>query len=222
MVRLPPLLRKTTVVPVRATNRRNTSPTTIPRTPPWGFCSAVMRPLLSTFTTLEGVDASGNSWPILQSNSASTGLSRRGRRCSTVVPDSPPAAPFFETLRFRKNPSESSHTTKNLKFGQSRFGPAQGHVLFPLLFNLLNILCATSCPWCAVLFLVLTCSKVSCMPMILSCLPNSLICRSLWTLLQKGSAMALLVWHTLMDCQRPSRGHSGKSTLRPMCYMVQN
>ena len=66
MVRLPPLLRKTTVVQS-------------------GFCSAVMRPLLSTFTTLERVDGSANSWPKLQSNSASAGRSRRGRRCSILL-----------------------------------------------------------------------------------------------------------------------------------------
>ena len=37
----------------------------------------------------------------------SLGLSRRGRECSQVIPDHPPAAPFFEHLRLLKKRSAS-------------------------------------------------------------------------------------------------------------------
>ena len=60
-----------------------TSPTTIPRTPPFGFVSAVILPNLMASTIV---------WHVT--------LFNNGRKCSVVMPEGPPAAPRFADLRF--------------------------------------------------------------------------------------------------------------------------
>ena len=93
---------------VRATNRLITSPATIPLTlPPPGFCNAVILPRLIICATPSGIWPLAKISPTTKNKCVSRALSRRGRRCSVVIPDGPPAAPFLAVLRFRANLSSS-------------------------------------------------------------------------------------------------------------------
>ena len=66
---------------------------TIPRTPPVGFCNAIILPTLKTCNTSSGMSARANLSHTRQNFSASRSESNNGRRCSAVIPDGPPAAP---------------------------------------------------------------------------------------------------------------------------------
>ena len=92
---------------VRATNRLTMSPTTMPRTPPLGFWRAVMRPNRMASRTDVGTCALHNLSPAWKKALRSRGMSRRGCRCSTVIPEGPPAAPLLADLTFRQNPNSS-------------------------------------------------------------------------------------------------------------------
>ena len=122
-----------------------------------------------------------------------------------------------------------------------------------------HCVCATSCPWCAVLFLVLTCYADD-LELSAECefhLQVALDAVARWGrqwrfsfgigptksagmvfgprrsippcsvhLGGNGDGVSLSGGdsdsHSLMDCPRPSFGHSGELTLRPVCCMVQN
>ena len=77
---------------VRDTSRLMKSPTTMPLTPPDGFCRAVILPMRIASNTGAGVVPRANSWHMLQNRSQSLVDSKRGRKCSAVVPEGPPAA----------------------------------------------------------------------------------------------------------------------------------
>ena len=78
-----------------------------PRTPPLGFWRAVMRPNRMASRTDVGTCALHNSAPAWKKALRSRGMSRRGCRCSTVIPEGPPAAPLLADLKFRQNPNSS-------------------------------------------------------------------------------------------------------------------
>ena len=69
---------------VRATSLLTKSPTTIPRTPPVGFCNAVILRTLMTCNTSSGMSARANLSHTRQNFSASSSESNNGRRCSAV------------------------------------------------------------------------------------------------------------------------------------------
>ena len=112
---------------MRATNRRNVSPTTIPRTPPLGFWSAVIVPRRIALAMELGGCALDNCSPILKSNCASCNVSNTGLKCSEVMPQSPPAAPRRELLKFVRNffsskSNGSSGTNSVMPLGNSSPG----------------------------------------------------------------------------------------------------
>ena len=67
---------------VRATTPRMKSPTTMPRTPPCGFCNAVILPILTAWRISAGI------WPLTNEVQ------------SAVMPDGPPAAPRRADRKF--------------------------------------------------------------------------------------------------------------------------
>ena len=73
------------------------SPTTMPRTPPLGFSRAVIRPKRMASRTDDGTCNALRS----------RGMSRSGCKCSTFIPDGPPAAPRLADLKFRQKPISS-------------------------------------------------------------------------------------------------------------------
>ena len=78
---------------VGATNRRKTSLTTMPRTPPSGFCNAVTRPMRRIRRAL------GTTLPLARSvatwhrETMSLSDSSNGWRCPQLIPEGPGAAP---------------------------------------------------------------------------------------------------------------------------------
>ena len=83
------------------------SPTTMPRTPPLGFSRAVIRPNRIASRTEDGTCPLDNFSPTWKNALRSRSMSNNGCKCSTVIPDGPPAAPRLADLKFRQKPASS-------------------------------------------------------------------------------------------------------------------
>ena len=83
------------------------SPATMPLTPPVGFRSAVRRPRRRACTTASGAEPCANCSATPNIKCLSRGLSNKGRKCSTVIPDGLGAAPFLADLTFFAKTSSS-------------------------------------------------------------------------------------------------------------------
>ena len=88
---------------VFATNLLMTSPTTIPRIPPFAFCNAVIWPILKAETISSGSFACAKAWEISKNLVQSSTLSRSGRKCSLRMPEGPPAAPRRPVRKLWRN-----------------------------------------------------------------------------------------------------------------------
>ena len=93
---------------VLATNRRRMSPTTIPLTPLPSFWRATILPILMASNTSSEMSALTTSEAISYNKSLSLSLRNNTRKCSAVIPDGPPAAPFFAVRKDTKNQSRSN------------------------------------------------------------------------------------------------------------------
>ena len=85
---------------VLATNLRTTSPTTMPRTPPSGFLSAVILPALTMSTTTCGTWPLERFSPNWKSNFIPWTSDNKGLKWSLVIPDGPPATLLLGDRRF--------------------------------------------------------------------------------------------------------------------------
>ena len=94
----------------RETNRRKTSPTTIPRTRPFGLVRATMRPRPMAEAMPAGTLAWASFWATRMKLVAAASSSRRMRRVSVVRPDGPGAAPLRPFLRFMRMRSSGRST----------------------------------------------------------------------------------------------------------------
>ena len=94
------------------------SPTTIPRTPPSGFCNALILPNLRTSFAWGGTSPRA----IMLANSVnacrSPSFSNMGNRCSPVIPEGPATAPRLALRTFLANLS-SSNWTSGIRFNNS-------------------------------------------------------------------------------------------------------
>ena len=93
---------------VRATSLRMTSPATMPRTPPLLLRRAVDLPTRMTSTIDGGNSPRAKRSATLKRTRLSLGESSNGRKCSHVIPDGPPAAPFFADRKLRENSISSN------------------------------------------------------------------------------------------------------------------
>ena len=82
--------------------------TTMPLTPPSDFCRAVILPSLTAGSTWSGT--SHQTMIYAKRHKDAMSISRRGRMCSAVIPDGPPAAPrrAILTLLHRRSQSRSN------------------------------------------------------------------------------------------------------------------
>ena len=92
----------------RETKRRKTSPTTIPRTLPFGLVRATIRPRPMAWATVAGIPA----WASLRATrmrlEVAVSSSNRMRRVSAVRPDGPGAAPLRAFRRFMRSSGRST------------------------------------------------------------------------------------------------------------------
>ena len=95
---------------VRDTNLLKKSPTTMPRTPPSGFCNAVIRPNRTTATMSEGICHLAKELANMVIAITSDSRSRRGLKCSAHMPEGPGAAPRLELRRLFTNSSPPNTT----------------------------------------------------------------------------------------------------------------
>ena len=78
----------------RDTKRRSVSPTTMPRTLPFGFCKATRRPKAIAAAMVGGTRAWARSWVTWPRWAVLVSSSKSNRSVSVVRPDGPGAAPF--------------------------------------------------------------------------------------------------------------------------------
>ena len=97
------------------------SPATMPRTPPLGFCNAVMRPSRTNSTMSSGTAALAKFCAKRQNLVMSSWFSNNGRKWSDVIPDGPPVAPRRAMRRFFAKRSGS-----NMNSGPRRSNKSSG------------------------------------------------------------------------------------------------
>ena len=80
---------------LRETRRRTMSPMTMPRTRPFGFCKATIRPRARLGTIASGTLPSAICWATAVSRCVASSSSSMSRSVSAVRPEGPGAAPFL-------------------------------------------------------------------------------------------------------------------------------